>query len=741
MNYSLQQLINDKESELTKIRTLANEAALQREHEAKEEAQRMENEMAKIRRDCDDTIQRVTQQIEDEAKDKLHHARKEMEVYLELRQKEIYADASEQMEKQWQDREDTLKMEVQLMLDSELDRQQKTLTAHYDSVIHSKECDIKLIKEDMTRKVEAAEKRHQAELDSMKQKMDEDAKEIWSESREQYATAVEEKVTRSLAIKASQCKDLEDENSELRRSLNEKERIIKQSIIEMQDMEYTFQDVAREVNRVHAKEMTDISDHISRLAQDNDHLKHTTNEMANENNHLKDELDRYKTMNRSLESKCKDQMKMIEAVDVTKSESTSRISELTACNELLNRQMSDVNSGHTALVAANEKQRLIIDDLTSENAKQATTIDDLQKTNQKIEDKCDTLTQDLSNVQQQVSSLEQERQSYTTQTNHLLERNDKHYTEKIRDYEQKLADAQNEAFSIGKKAQDNLNTLSVECNQLRSRILQLQRDNFRLEQDLMYSHRPKPQLNAHEDEVKDTRPQSPSKETQELEDENKALKEIIAMMRESVESAVAEESSDEPSKESILERQLALCQSYLDLLLNPSNKSSRRHDELSFLRTKNQELLQIIDQLRQESVENTSNRQNRGDLPSIQEQQLISRLEEATDEIDALLTERNQLMKLSNELKFQLEQANEKSSTCQISNESEKAPCAQEEEGAGEMLDEILNDFSASCDGESHEEPDAVACIGMKLPTGTTSDVSASCIRPQFIYIIVHVYL
>ena len=38
---NLQQLINDKETELTKIRSLANEAALQREHEAKEETQRM----------------------------------------------------------------------------------------------------------------------------------------------------------------------------------------------------------------------------------------------------------------------------------------------------------------------------------------------------------------------------------------------------------------------------------------------------------------------------------------------------------------------------------------------------------------------------------------------------------------------------------------------------------------------------------------------------------------------------
>ena len=72
----------------------------------------------------------------------------------------------------------------------------------------------------------------------------------------------------------------------------------------------------------------------------------------------------------------------------------------------------------------------------------------------------------------------------------------------------------------------------------------------------------------------------------------------------------------------------------------------------------------MIDQLRHESLTNTSSsqypgKQSNGDVPSMQEQQLISRLEEATDEIDALLQERDQLMKLSNELKFELQLANQ----------------------------------------------------------------------------------
>ena len=116
----LQQLINDKENELTKIRYLQNEAALQREHEARETAAAMEQEVEKIHKESDDTIKRVTQQVNNEADARIQYAIKEMEAYLERRQHEIHDAASLQMEKNWQDREDSLKAEVQRLLESEL---------------------------------------------------------------------------------------------------------------------------------------------------------------------------------------------------------------------------------------------------------------------------------------------------------------------------------------------------------------------------------------------------------------------------------------------------------------------------------------------------------------------------------------------------------------------------------------------------------------------------------------------
>eukprot|EP00984_Skeletonema_dohrnii_P020289 scaffold9836_cov164-Skeletonema_dohrnii-CCMP3373.AAC.3 len=723
----LQQLINDKETELNKIRSVANEAALQREHEAREEAQRKEQEVESIRRECEDTIKRATQQIEMEADERIRHAMKEMEQYLEHRQNEIYAAASVEMEKNWRRREDSLKEEVKIVLESELERQHDKLASHYESVIYSKDCDIKLAEEDMKQQLIKAEERHQSEINTMEQKMDQVAKEIWNDAREQFAAAADEEIAHFLATTKSQCKDLTEENLELRRILDEKESIVKDNIRNMKEMEDTFQDVASEVNRVHAREMADISDQSSRLIQDNDRLKRAMHEIGSENDHLRDELHLSNMMNKSLEVKCKDQMKIIDTVDMSKSESSSRINELTACNELLKRQMADLTSEHKALVAENEKQRLIICDLTSENKKQAAAIDELRETNQSSEATCATLMQNLTKAKQQIASLEQERSAYTTQANQLMERNDRLHSEKISLYEQKLASAKDEANAIVQTAQNDLNTLSSECNNLRSRILQLQRDNFRLETDLMDSHQQKQRYSTRKDE--EAMPEPPTQDTQKLKDENKALKEIITMMRNEVESAVSDESPAESSRESIIERQLSLCRAYLDLLLNTSNKRSTKYDELSFLRAKNQELLQLIDQLRHESLLYNSShpleKQNNEDVPSMQEQQLISRLEEATDEIDALLQERDQLMKLSNELKFELQRANQHIQSCITSNTMGQESCAQEDEGTGQILDAILSDFSASYDGESHEEPEAVACIGTKPPTGNTANVSA----------------
>jgi chromosome segregation ATPase len=454
-------------------------------------------------------------------------------------------------------------------------------------------------------------------------------------------------------------------------------------------------------------------------------------EVRSENERLTEEVDHCKMTIRSLEIKYNDQKRLVDTVDVSRSESTSRINELKACNELLERQMMDLTSENKTLVAEKEKQRILITDLSSENEKQSTTIGELRQTNERKTAKCNSLEQSLVESREQITSLEQEKKVHTVQTNHLIDTKERHHSELINVYEQKLAASKDEAATAIKSAQNDVNALSSECNNLRSRILQLQRDNFRLEHELMDAQQQKQRQGNFSDDT-NAKLEGANHEAEKLREENKALKEVINMMRNEMESAVSEESRAEATDETaLLERQLSLCRSYLDLLLNSSNKRLTKYDELSFLRTKNRELLSVIDELRHEGLGHNQSSQPHG-TPSVHEQQLISQLEEATDQIDTLLQERDQLMKLSNELKFELHQAlstneGQKRSSARMLNEGQQQSSRlepQEDEAAGHILDAILNDFSAtSCDGESHEESE-VACIGMKPPRGNITSVS-----------------
>lgn len=104
--------------------------------------------------------------------------------------------------------------------------------------------------------------------------------------------------------------------------------------------------------------------------------------------------------------------------------------------------------------------------------------------------------------------------------------------------------------------------------------------------------------------------------------------------------------------------------------------------------------------------------------PTTREQELIQKLEEASDEIEALLKENGKLMRLSNELRFELQKAKGQPSLQQTSG-TENQIRRQEHEHA--ILNAILTDQSRSCDSESHDEL-VVACIGHKPPMSSAAD-------------------
>ena len=107
--------------------------------------------------------------------------------------------------------------------------------------------------------------------------------------------------------------------------------------------------------------------------------------------------------------------------------------------------------------------------------------------------------------------------------------------------------------------------------------------------------------------------------------------------------------------------------------------------------------------------------------PTKREQELIQKLEEATYEIEALLTENEKLMKLSNGLRFDLEKSNGQPfshENSQQQSELDHQDMTQENEQL--ILDAMLNDQSS----ESRESE--VACFGWKPPMSSASDCRPS---------------
>lgn len=98
--------------------------------------------------------------------------------------------------------------------------------------------------------------------------------------------------------------------------------------------------------------------------------------------------------------------------------------------------------------------------------------------------------------------------------------------------------------------------------------------------------------------------------------------------------------------------------------------------------------------------------------------ELIKNLEEATNEIEALLKENDKLTKLSNALRSELNNAKHTPSSDIISQPPLPPTRSDNEHRAYEqtLLDAILNDQSRSCESEGSHDDEVVACIGRKPP-------------------------
>jgi len=112
------------------------------------------------------------------------------------------------------------------------------------------------------------------------------------------------------------------------------------------------------------------------------------------------------------------------------------------------------------------------------------------------------------------------------------------------------------------------------------------------------------------------------------------------------------------------------------------------------------------------------------DGPSSREKELIQRLEEATEEIEALLGENEKLMMLSNELRFKLQTKAGQSSLPSNLQQTPSMECHDEtREYEQAMLEAILTDQSTrSCDSKGHDDYLEVACVGRSAPLSNADE-------------------
>ena len=131
---------------------------------------------------------------------------------------------------------------------------------------------------------------------------------------------------------------------------------------------------------------------------------------------------------------------------------------------------------------------------------------------------------------------------------------------------------------------------------------------------------------------------------------------------------------------------------------------------------------------------------NYDDSPTRREQELIQKLEEATDEIEALLIENEKLMMLSNELRFELQQTkSHHQSSSRITNQMSRGNNHDEtleERHEETILDAVLNDQSRSCEESESHESSEVACVGRKPPLSSATDSRPS--KTAYVRLLTH---
>ena len=646
---SLQTLINEKENELSRLRQVAVDAAQHQEKEAREHLLEIldtaEQELEHCRKECELAVNEAILQAERDAELTIERS-------LQRKEGEIFQAAQLEMQEEWSSREENLRKEFESVLSAELEEQQ----AHFDTILLEKEEINKATDVEIKLQLNKLEDHHQHQIEELHQKFEIVAEEIYQDACEKFTAEADEKMSQSLAVADEQCQArdeqislLLEERTVLQQSLDAKDLKLKKSVEDCIKMEKMLKDSTSELSSRHDKEIALLSEEATHIALDSEQLQQALCDIQSENELMNRDLTQCKREYKSLETKCIEQRELTNTFDSEKQRYESRINELSACKQLLERQLLDAKEENNEIAMNSEIQKKKINELTGSNEDMSSNISSLNNQINEVKDKHNNLEKRYNDATAHINSLEQEQRDLEHRINHK----DKLLSETVESLNNNSRSNKVNSEPVvvhlhNPKSDNNTNSfngqerLSAECNNLRSKVLQLQRENFRL------------------DSANKRRKEENGEGSSDLIAENNSLKTIVSMMRKEMEQT-------------------------------SSNGLSRGND---------------YDY----------------QLTSTREQELIQRLEEASDEIETLLRENERLMNTSNELRFELQRSKSRqsSSLSRLPHRQARDNTETLHEHEQEVLDAILNDRSRGDENERHDSSaDEVSCIGRKSPLTT----------------------
>lgn len=608
MNLSnVQHVIQEKESELARIRQAAVDATLQREEEARsrlvQALESMEIELERARNESDIRIRRV----EEEAAASIERAKMEMSEILQHKEEEIFLAARLKMEDDWAAREDGLRDEFKAILTTEIENQRTELISHYEAIIRDLNTTMKAEEDQAAQNLTELKRVHLHQVEEMSLQINEAAQIMWDHACEKFSADAETMISQRLIIAEEQCEArdeqisaLLDERCSMYKLFSEKEAHIADMTNELNKRECELRAIASDLSSRHVEE-------TERVREDMVDLVRVNNQMECEIRLLKSELSKRKSERKTSEAECTEQKMSMKSFDNEKNRSESRIRELTAVNQLLQRELADATKEVNNLTANSEAASKKIDELVRKNDLNANKVTNLTNRIGDLQTQNEGLEKKHMQAVAQINALEKERREYKIVMDDRTKQIDKRLAEALDSFKVSQG-ARSEPVVVhvhGNHGDSSNSTtmnekLSIECNNLRSKVLHLQRENFRLESELNMNQ-------CRQVSEEDGKTCSSERQLQEI----NSLKSIISVMRKEMETAAESNASEGNEKHimlsnSVLEQQLIQCRAYLDLLLMPRESAYVRvhgdgSDECAFLRSKYRELHKAADELREEN--------------------------------------------------------------------------------------------------------------------------------------------